>query len=90
MILLTSRRLHYELAGTKTARNKISFICYGNSNLPYLEMGENSRGLKCGYLLLHKLKVVCSGTFEVIPFNKMIINLFGLCCIYSGTHTTTC
>ena len=42
-------------------------------------MGENSRGFKCGYISLNKGKVVCSGTFGVIPFNERIINLLGLC-----------
>ena len=90
MILLTSTRLHYELTGTKKARNKISYIFYGNSNPLYLEMGENSRGFKCGYILLNKWKVVCSRTFEVTPFNERIINLLGLCCISSGKHNMTC
>ena len=39
---------------------------------------------------LNKGKVVCSGTFEVIPFNERIIILLVLCCISSKNHSMRC
>ena len=52
---------------------------------------EKIQGIfKCDYISLNKGKVVCSGTFEVIPFNERIINLLGLYCISSKNHSMRC